>query len=78
MIKQIDRDIENQGGIATETQLTMLSINDLKNMFLTLQNKGVSDHYTNAGKISDAHGKLVRSAIRTLANQLQPLLKPKK
>jgi len=76
--RQIDRDIVSQGGQATGTQLTALSVNDLKNMFLTLENKVVSDHYRNVGNISDADGKLVRAAIRTLAKQLEPILKRKK
>jgi len=75
---QIERDIENQGGISTELQKTMLSINDLKNLFLTLENKGVADQYRNTGNFSDADGKLIRSAIRTLSKQLTPILKKKK
>jgi hypothetical protein len=75
---QIDRDITLQGGNATATQLTALSVNDLKNLFLTLENKVVADHYRNAGNFSDADGKLIRQAIRTLAKQLQPVLKKKK
>lgn len=75
---QIDRDIESQGGQATGTQLTALAINDLKNMFLTLQNKIVADQYRQVGNISDADGKLVRNAIRTLEKQLKPVLKKKK
>jgi len=75
---QVDRDIENQGGQATSTQLNALAVNDLKNIFLTSENKVVADHYRNAGNFSEADGKTFRAAVRTLDKLLAPILKKKK
>ena len=75
---QIEKDIINQGGFATELQKTMLSLNELKSLYINLQGKGTSDHYKNTSKISNADGKTIRLAIYEFINKVEHISKSKK
>lgn len=74
---QIENDIITQGGVTTELQKTMLSLNELKSAYINLQGKGTSDHYRGTSKISDVDGKKIRSAINEFAKNVEHILHPK-
>ena len=75
---QILKDIEEQGGVATETQNTGLKLADLKAMLGTLQMRGVSDHYKGTKKLTRDNNRKIRSAIRDLEKALKPILNQKR
>jgi len=74
---QIQKDIIAQDGIATEIQLTMLSLGELKSAQINLQGKGTSDHYYDTEKISVKEGKAIRAAVRGFLNVTKDIRKRK-
>jgi len=75
---QILADIATQGGIPTNEQTMMLSLNDLKSMFLNLHNKGTSDHFKGTTKLSEADARVINAAVLTFKKKISPILKRKR
>lgn len=75
--ERILEDIKNQGGVATNPQLAALSNNDLKNIYLTMNNKCINDMLTDTRKLTDEEYRTYKSAVRTIQNILTPILKKK-
>jgi hypothetical protein len=75
--EKIVEDIKNQGGVATNPQLAALANNDLKNIYLTMNNKCINDMLTPNRKLTDEEYRAFKSAVRTLQNLLNPILKKK-
>jgi translation elongation factor EF-4 len=75
--EKIVQDIKNQGGIGTNPQLAALANNDLKNIYLTMNNKCINDMLTNTRKLTDEEYRTFKSAVRTIQNVLNPILKKK-
>jgi len=72
---QINKDIEEQDGIANDLQLMMLDVNDLKSMQINLIGKGTSDRYKGTEKLSNADIKVIRAAILTFKKKVLPITK---
>ena len=75
--EKIVEDIKNQGGVATNPQLGALANNDLKNIYLTMNNKCINDMLTDTRKLTDEEYRTFKSAVRTIQNVLNPILKKK-
>jgi translation elongation factor EF-4 len=75
--EKINEDIKNQGGVATNPQLAALANNDLKNIYLTMNNKCINDMLTDTRKLTDEEYRTFKSAVRTIQNVLNPILKKK-
>jgi len=71
------KDIEKQGGKATNAQLTALAVNDLKNMYVNLNSRLVNDMLTENKKLTDEECREIRATIKILENKLRPILKKK-
>jgi len=75
--EKIVEDIKNQDGVATNPQLAALANNDLKNIYLTMNNKCINDMLTDTRKLTDEEYRTFKSAVRTIQNVLNPILKKK-
>jgi hypothetical protein len=75
--ERILADIKNQGGVGTNPQLAALVNNDLKNIYLTMNNKCINDMLTDTRKLTDEEYRTFKSAVRTIQNVLTPILKKK-
>jgi translation elongation factor EF-4 len=75
--EKILEDIKNQGGVGTNPQLAALANNDLKNIYLTMNNKCINDMLTDTRKLTDEEYRTFKSAVRTIQNVLNPILKKK-
>jgi hypothetical protein len=71
-------DIEKQGGKATNAQLTALSINKLKNIYVNLNTRLVSDMLSDKRCFTDEEYRDIRSTIQILEYKMKPLLGKKK
>ncbi len=72
--QQILSDIERQNSLITESQLTMLKLNDFISMVTNLIYKGTPDRYKNTNKISDKDGKIIREAITEFNDKIKHIL----
>lgn len=75
---QINKDIQNQNGKATNTQLTALAVNDLKNLYVNLSNRMVHDMLSGTPILTDVEYREIRSTITILKNKMRPILKKTK
>ena len=75
--KQIEADIELQGGHACESQLTMMSVNDLKSYWYVTNTRCVNSHY---GKypLTEEEQAIIRDSIKKLIKELEPIVRAKK
>ena len=71
----IVKDIEKQGGKATNAQLTALAVNDLKNIYVNLSNRLINDMLTDSPKLTDEDYRDIRSAINIVKTKLKDVLK---
>lgn len=71
----IVKDIEKQGGKATNVQLTALAVNDLKNIYVNLNNRLINDMLTDKPKLTDEDYRDIRSAISIVKTKLKDVLK---
>ena len=71
----IIKDIEKQGGKATNAQLTALEVNDLKNIYVNLSNRLINDMLTDRPKLTDEDYRDIRSAINIVKTKLKVILK---
>lgn len=71
----IVKDIEKQGGKATNAQLTALAVNDLKNIYVNLSNRLINDMLTDNPKLTDEDYRDIRSAINIVKTKLKDVLK---
>lgn len=75
---QINKDIQNQNGKATNAQLTALAVNDLKNLWCNLSTKMVSELLSGNPTLTDVQYREIRSTINILKNKMKPILKKTK
>ena len=68
------KDIEKQGGKATNAQLTALAVNDMKNMYVNLSARLINDMLTDSPKLTDEDYRDIRSAINIVKNKLKNIL----
>jgi hypothetical protein len=73
----IKKDIEAQGGKPTNTQLTAIALNDLKNVYAVLNGRLIKDMLSPEKLLSDEDLREIRAAIKILDNKLKPILKKK-
>jgi hypothetical protein len=71
----IVKDIEKQGGKATNAQLTALAVNDLKNVYVNLNSRLINDMLTTNPKLTDEDYRDIRSAINIVKTKLKEILK---
>lgn len=71
----IIKDIEKQGGIATPAQRAMLKVNELKNMYVKLSNRGIKHMLGGNELLSDEDCRKISSAIVTFNRQMSEILK---
>jgi hypothetical protein len=69
------KDIEKQGGKATNSQLTALAVNDLKNVYVNLNSRLINDMLTTNPKLTDEDYRDIRSAINIVKTKLKDILK---
>lgn len=74
---EILKDIQEQGTKATPLQTAMLRVNDLKNYYVTLSNRGISDMLGGTTLLSDEDCRDITSSIAILENKLKKILKRK-
>jgi hypothetical protein len=74
---EILKDIEKQGTRPTPLQTAMLRVNDLKNAYVTLSNRGISDMLGGTNLLSDEDCRDITSSIAILENKLKTILKRK-
>jgi hypothetical protein len=70
-------DIKEQGGKATNPQLTALAVNDLKNIYVNLSNRLIKDMLLEDKILTDEDMRDIRSAIKIVENKLKVILKKK-
>jgi hypothetical protein len=70
------KDIANQGGKASNAQLTAISVNDLKNLWANLSNKMIKE-LLGTPILNDTDYREIRATIKILETKLKPILKKK-
>lgn len=70
-------DIKEQGGKATNPQLTALAVNDLKNIYVNLSNRLIKDMLLEDKILTDEDMREIRSAIKIVEAKLKLILKKK-
>lgn len=70
-------DIKEQGGKATNPQLTALAVNDLKNIYVNLNNRLIKDMLLEDKILTDEDMREIRSAIKIVEAKLKNILKKK-
>jgi len=71
----IVKDIQNQGGKATNAQLAALEVNDLKNIYINLNNRLINDLLTDNPRLNDEDYRDIRSAIKIVKTKMKNILK---
>jgi len=71
------KDIEKQGGKATNAQLTALAVNDLKNAYVNLNARLINDMLTDKPILTDEDYRDIRATITLLNNRLKHVFKKK-
>lgn len=71
----IIKDIEKQGGRATSVQRAMLKVNELKNMYVKLSNRGIKHMIAGSDMLSDEDCRKITAAITTFNRQMSEILK---
>ena len=71
----IVKDIQNQGGKATNAQLAALEVNDLKNIYVNLNNRLINDLLTDNPRLTDEDYRDIRSAIKIVKAKMKNILK---
>jgi hypothetical protein len=74
---KIIKDIQNQNGQATNTQITALAVNDLKNIYLNLNNKMIHDMFSGSQSLTDEEYREIRATINILKNKMKPIFNKK-
>lgn len=69
--KQIEKDILSNNGIKTELDRAMLALNDLRNIYSSLKNKGISDKVSSTDKLTEEDCRNIVASVRILKNKLQ-------
>jgi hypothetical protein len=72
--KQIEEDIKSNGGLKTELDRAMLALNDLRNIYTCLKNRGISDKILGTTKLTDEDCRNIVASIRTLNNKIDYIL----
>jgi hypothetical protein len=72
--KQIEKDIEANGGVKTELDRAMLALNDLRNIYTCLKNRGISDKMLGTTKLTDEDCRNIVASVRTLNNKIEYIL----
>jgi hypothetical protein len=74
--KRILQDIESA---ATKTELdrAMLALNDLRNIYTKLKNRGISDKVENTKKLSDEDCRTIIAVVRIVQNKVNDIIKHK-
>lgn len=70
-------EIKNQNGKATEVQRMLLSTNDLKNIYVNLNNRGIK-HIHGINTLSDEDCRNIIATIDMVKKKLGPILKKSK
>jgi hypothetical protein len=73
----IEKDIKNQGGKATNAQMTALAVNELKNIYVNLNARLINDMLTDSPKLTEENYREIRSAVTIVKNKLKDVLKKK-
>jgi hypothetical protein len=69
--------IKEQGGKATNAQLTALAVNDLKNIWVNLNNRLIKDMFLEDKILTDEDMRDIRSAIKIVEAKLKNIIKKK-
>jgi hypothetical protein len=72
---KLKKDIESQNGKPTNAQLTALSINKLKNIYLKLERLIISEMFSDEKKLTDENYREIRSTIDILEKKLKKIQK---
>ena len=72
------KDIEKQGGKPTPVQNAMLKVNELKNLYVTLSNRGISDMVGETNLLSDADCRDIVAVVTIAKRKLEEIIKRKK
>lgn len=75
--EKIEQDIANQGGVATPVQRAMLKVNDLKNIYVNLQARGVKSMVGGQNVLTDEECRKIQAVVTTVERQLKEILKKK-
>lgn len=73
----IEADIKKQNGKASETQLAAIATNNLKNIYVNLNNRLIKDMFLKDKILTDEDCREIKSAIRIVENKLRKILKKK-
>jgi len=73
--KQINADIVSQGGNATDFQLTMYLVNELKSLWYVTNTRCVNS-FTGKNKLTKDEYLKIRDSIRKLKQELEPIVRP--
>lgn len=76
-VSKILVDIENQGGKATNAQLTAIAVNELKNIYVNLNARLVKDMLLETTILDDEDYRDIRSTVKIAQNKLKNVLKKK-
>jgi hypothetical protein len=76
--EKILEDVKKQGGKPTPLQNAMLRVNDLKNIYVNLQARGIKDMLGGTNLLSDTDCRDITSAITIIERKLESILKRKK
>jgi uncharacterized protein (UPF0147 family) len=75
--ERIDKDITNQGGVATPIQRAMLSTNNLKNLFVNVSNKLIKDYFADEPTLTDEDYRKIQAVVTTVERQFKEIIKKK-
>ncbi len=74
---EIKKEIERQGGKATNAQLTALDVNKLRNIYVNLNARLIKDMLAGQQILTDEDYRTIRSVITTVEQKLENILKKK-
>jgi len=74
---QINKDIKEQNGVATNAQLTAIAVNDVRNIYVKLNTRLINDMLTDNPILSDEDYREIRATITIFKNRLKPILNKK-
>ena len=74
-LKKIKEDTIKQNGVLTNQQLTLVSVNNLKNLYVKIQNRLIRDMFTDKEKLSDEDYRTIRATITLIEKKINPIIK---
>jgi hypothetical protein len=75
--EKILKDISEQNSPATPLQRAMIDLNDIRNLYVKLNDRGIKDMFANGTNLTDEDCRKITSAVKTFRQQMESIIKKK-